>query len=155
MNDPVMAVPPFAAQFEGAVPFVESRTPGDQFGDAARRLANHGINHLPMAEFTAGGERIGHVVVEPILGINDAGDAPLRPLARRALEVVFCDHGQGESRIDRKRCPQAGQATAEDEYVGEAVRHPLRAERHQIPRAFEGVAHSAAAPWRNALNCSR
>jgi hypothetical protein len=155
MHDPVVAVASLTAERERAIPFVEPRAPGDQFGDASGGLANDGIDHVLVAQAAAGGERVGDMVVEAVLRIDDAGDASLGPLTRRALQVVFRDHRHRQPLVNRERRPQAGETTPEDEHVGEAVRHPLGAKRHQVARSFVGLAHSADVPCMNALNCSR
>ena len=61
---------------------VEPRAPGDQFTDAGRGLAHHRIHHIGVAKPAAGGQGVSDVIVEPILGIDDARDASLGPLAR-------------------------------------------------------------------------
>ena len=151
----MVAVPPFAAQFERTVAFVETRAPGNEFGDPPRRLANHRINDVAVAQPATGSERVGDMIVEAVLGIDHASDATLRPLARRALQVILRDDRHGKLRINGERCAEARESTAENENVGETVRHPFGAERHQIPRALKRLTHSAAAPCMKALNCSR
>ena len=141
-----MAVAPLTAQFERAVALVEFRAPGDQFGDAAGRLTDDRIDDGFMAEPAAGGDRVGDVIIEAVFRVDHAGDAALRPLARRSLQVVFRDNRYGQPRIDGQRRPQAGQTTAQDEHVCKAVRHTLRAECGQISRALEHPAHSPAVP---------
>jgi hypothetical protein len=101
-----------------------------------------------VAQTAAGRERVGDVVVEAILRIDHARDAPLRPLARRGLQILLRDDGHREPRIDRQRRPQPGEAAAENEHVGEAVRHPLRAERDQVTRPLERLIHSPPVPCR-------
>ena len=92
VHDAMMAVASFAAQLQAAIVRVESSPPGDQFGDPRRSLAHHGIDHILMTEPATGGERVGNMIVEAVLRIDDAGDTPLRPLARRTLQVILRDH---------------------------------------------------------------
>ena len=92
VHDPVVAVPPLPAEFEATVAFVEPRAPGDELTDPGRGLADDGVHHGLVTEAGSGDERVGDVVVEPILGIDDAGDAPLGPLARLAAQIVLGDH---------------------------------------------------------------
>ena len=159
MNDAVMAVAAFAAQFERTIAGIEPRAPGDQFVDPRRSLAYDRIHHILMAEPSPRGQRVGHMVVEPVFGIDDPGDASLGPLARRPAKVVFRDDGDRQPGIDRQGRPQAGKATTEDQHVGEAMGHPLGAEGDEIPRPFEDIAadvrHSPLVPWRYARTWSR
>ena len=148
VHDAVVAVSPFTAEFERAIRRVEPCAPVDQFADPARRLADHGVDHVLVAEAAPGGERVGDMVIEAVLGIDDSSDAPLGPLARRAGEVILRDHRHGEAAIDRQRRAETGEAPAEHQHVGEAVRHPLGAERHEIPRSLERFAHSPLVPRR-------
>jgi len=148
MDDAMMAMPPLAAELQAAVGGVEPRAPGDQFGDPPRRFADDRIDHVLVAQPAAGGERVGHVVVEAVLRIDDARDAALRPLARRRLQIVFRHDGHRQPGIDCQRRPQPGQAAAQDEHVGEAVRHPLGTECDQVTRPLERLIHSPSVPCR-------
>ena len=90
-----------------------------------------------MTEPTAGGERVGDMIIEAVLRIDDAGNAPLRPLARRTLQVVLRDHRHRQPRINGQRRSQPSQTTAENEHVGETMRHPLRTKCREIAWAFK------------------
>ena len=146
VNDSMMAVAPLAPELERTVALVELRAPADQFGDPGRSLADDRINHVLVAETAACSEGVGHVVVETVLGIDDARDAPLRPLARRILQGILRDGRYGKPTVDGQRRPQPGQPTPEYEHVREAVRHAFRPERNQVPRPFEHAAHSPLVP---------
>ena len=112
MDDPVMAVAPLAAEFQAAIPLIKPRAPGDQFGDPLGCLVNDRLDHVLVAEPSPGGQRVGHVIVEAILGVDDACDPALSPLARRTPQIVLGDHRHRKPRVDRERRPQAGQPAA-------------------------------------------
>ncbi len=96
------------------------------------RLADHHLDDLPIAQRAAGGERVGDVVLEAVLRIEHAGDAALGVVAVRLQQAVLGDHQHGQRRIDRHRRPQARQPAADDQHVGEMVRHPLGVKRNEI-----------------------
>jgi len=79
VHDPVVAVTPLAAELELTVPLVELRAPGDQFTDPIRGFMNHRFDHVFVAEATPRDQRVGDVVVEPVLRIDDARNASLGP----------------------------------------------------------------------------
>ena len=87
------------------------------------------------------------MVVETILGVDDARDPPLRPLARRSQQIVLRHHRHRKGRIDRQRGAEPGDTTAENEDVGETVLDPLRTEGDEVPRAIEHLGHSPLVPW--------
>ena len=67
VDDAVVAVAPFAPQRQAARFLVEVRAPGDQLVDLRRRLADHHLDDVRIAQAAAGGERVGDVVLEAIL----------------------------------------------------------------------------------------
>ena len=117
---------------------VELRAPLDQFRDARGRLAHDALDHLRIAQRTAGLERVGHVLLEAVVRIEHAGDASLGVAAVGLLDALLGDHDDREFRIDRQRRPQAGQPAADDEHVGEEMRDVLRMERNEISRNGHG-----------------
>ncbi len=143
MHDSMMAVPAFASQSQRAGLLIEQRSPFDQFVDAARRLANHHFDHGPVAQIAAGRQGIGDMVLEPILGIEHAGNASLGVVAIRLPQAAFADHQHRLVRRHRQRRPQARQAAADDQHVGKPMRNPLGVERHQVARNVFQHQHSA------------
>ena len=105
MHDAVMAVASLATQLQAAVVRVKPRAPGDQFGDPRRSLAHDRIDHILVTESAAGGERVGNMIVEAVLRVDDTGNPSLRPLARRTLQIVLRDHRHRKPRIDGQRRP--------------------------------------------------
>ena len=89
---------------------VELRAPVDQFADPLRRLADHVLDHLPIAQRAAGLERVGHVVLEAVVRIEHAGDAALGVVAVRLHDAVLGDDHHRES-SDRRPAPPAARPT--------------------------------------------
>ena len=147
VDDPVVAVPPFPPQFEQAVTLVELCPPGDQLGDPLWRLAHDRIDHPVVTQPDAGHERVGDMVIEAILWIDDPRDPPLCPLARRSQKIVLRDDGDRKRRVDRQRGTEPGHTSPEDEDVGETVLDSLRTEGDEVPRAIEHLGHSPVVPW--------
>ena len=77
VGDAVAAVAALAAQGQPVAGAVELRAPVDQLVDALRGLADHVLDHLPVAERAAGLEGVGHVVLEAVVRIEHGGDAAL------------------------------------------------------------------------------
>ena len=142
-----MAVAALPAEIKFAVPLIKAGAPGDQLFDSTGRLPDHRIHHLRMAEATAGDQRVGHMVVEAILRINNAGNASLGILTRRFTEIIFGDHRHRQARVDFHRRPQPRQPSAENEHIRETVRHSPWPKRHQIARAFKRIDHCVESPW--------
>ena len=71
-------------------------------------------------------------------GIEHAGDAALGVVAVRLLDRLLGDDQDRELRIDGQRRPQPGQSAADDQHVGEEVRHALGMKRNEISRNGRG-----------------
>ena len=91
VDDPRVRVAPFAAQGDVAVDLVEMRAPVDQLADPIGCLADDHLDDLGVAEPLAGGQRVGDVVVEPVLGVEDAGDPALGVVAVALADLVLGD----------------------------------------------------------------
>ena len=65
------------------------------------RLAHDHFDHCGIAQLAAGGERIGHVIVEAILRVEHAGDAPLGVAAIGLSQAALGDDDDRKYRIDR------------------------------------------------------
>ena len=72
-----MRVTAFAAQGDLAVDLVEVSSPVLKLGDALGRFTDDAGDDLGVAEPFAGGDGVGDVVLEVILGIDHPGDAAL------------------------------------------------------------------------------
>ena len=103
-----------------------------------RPLADDPLDHRRVAQRAAGFERVGHVILEAVVGIEHAGDAALGPVAVRLLDALLGDDDDRQLRIDRHRRPQPGQPAADDQHVGEEVRHVLGMERNEVSRNGRG-----------------
>ena len=117
--------PPSRPEQQLALGLVERGAPLDELADVPRRLADDHLDDLAIAQPGAGGERVGDVILEPVVGAQHAGDAALGVVAVGLLELVLGDDQRREPRIDRHRRPQPGDAAADDQHVDEVVRHPL------------------------------
>ena len=92
VDDAVVAVAPFAAQGQLAGLFVEAGSPLDQLADARGRLADDHLDDFAIAQRAAGRERVGDVVLEAVLRVQHAGDAPLGIVAVGLLQAFLGDH---------------------------------------------------------------
>ena len=140
VNDAAMAVAAFARQGEMAFFLVEMRAPADQVVDllAAPRgppVSTMSRSHRPPPAVM----RVLDMVLEAILRRQHAGDAALGVGAVALLEAVLGDDEHVEVRGHLQRGPQAGDAGADDEDVGENVRRLLGIELHQIAVRHAGV----------------
>ncbi len=107
VDDPGVRVASFAAQGDVAVDLVEMRAPVDQLADPHGCLADDHLDDLGVAEPLAGRQRVGDVVVEPILGVEDPGDAPLGVVAVALADLVLGDD-QHAIRLGNPQCgPEA------------------------------------------------
>ena len=140
MDDAVVAVAAFASQGQLSAGLVELGAPGDQFLDPLRGLADHLLDDRPVAQRAAGLERVADMVLEAVFGVHDAGDAALGVGAVRYGESILGDHQHRQPRIDGQGRPQAGQAAADDQHVGEEVRHMFGMERNEITGRDSGHA---------------
>ncbi len=77
VGDPRVRVAPFAAQGDLAVDLVEMGSPVDQLADPLGRLANDHLDDLGVAKALAGRQRVGDVVVKPVLGDRGRRRCPL------------------------------------------------------------------------------
>ena len=78
------------------------------------------------------------MVLEAVVGIEHAGDAPLGLAAVGLLDRLLGDHHDRQFRIDRQRRPQARQSAADDQHVGEEMRHVFGMERNEVSRIGRG-----------------
>ena len=106
VDDPGVRVAPLAGQGDLAVDLVEVRAPVDQLGDPLGRLADDHLDDLGVAQPLAGGERVGDVVLEVVLGVEHAGDAALGVGAVALADLVLGDD-QDAVRLGRPRAPRA------------------------------------------------
>ena len=107
VDDPGVRVPPLAGQRDLAVDLVEVRPPLDQLGDPPRRLADDHRDDLGVAEPLAGGERVGDVVLEVVLGVEHPGDPALGVGAVALADLVLGDDQDPVRLGDPERRPQA------------------------------------------------
>ena len=77
------------------------------------------------------------------VGPDGAGDAALGVAAVGLPQPVLGDQQDRQLRIDGQRRPQPGQSPADDQHVGEEVRHALGMERHEVSR--RGGQHGSVA----------
>ena len=81
--------PPSRPRSELAFELVERSAPLDQLANVPRRLADDHLDDFAIAQPGAGDERVGDVVFEAVLGVQDAGDAALGVGAVRFLQLVL------------------------------------------------------------------
>ena len=96
------------------------------------RLADHAPDDFDVAERAAGLQGVGHVVFAAVGGIQNGGDAALGACAVGFLQLVLGDHEHRQAGIDGQGRPQSGQAAADDQHVGEEVRHLLGMKGNEI-----------------------
>ena len=145
VDDAVVAVAPFAPQGQRARLLIEVRAPVDQLAGSAPGPRGRPSRRPPRSHSAPPAvERVGDVIFEAVLGIEHAGDAPLGVVAVRLPQAALGDDQHRLSAgIDGQRRPQPGQPAADDQHVGEAVRHPLGMERHEIAR--DAIEHAGVA----------
>ena len=120
--------PPSRVEGDLAVDLVEVRPPLDQLGDPPRGLADDQLDDLGVAQPLAGGEGVGDVVLEVVLGVEDAGDPPLGVGAVALADLVLGDDQDPVRLGDAEGRAEAGEAAADDQDVGEVVRQVLGVE---------------------------
>ena len=76
VNDAAVAVATFASQGQ-APAFRRNACPRRPVPRSVGRLADDHLHNLRIAQIAAGLQRIGHVVLEAVLRVDHAGDAPL------------------------------------------------------------------------------
>ena len=113
VDDPRVRVASFASQGDVAVDLVEVGAPVDQLADADRRLAYDHLDDVRVAQALAGREGVGDVVVEAVLGVEDAGDPPLgvvavalaapRPWSRPGRDIARGCRAPRAARRSRRR----------------------------------------------------
>ena len=81
--------PPSSPSADLAVDLVEVGAPVDQLADPVGRLAHDHLDDFGIAQALAGRQRVGDVVVEAVLGIEHAGDAPLGVVAVALAHLVL------------------------------------------------------------------
>ncbi len=95
-------------------------------------FAHDHLDDLGVAQALAGRQRVGDVVVEPVFGVEHAGNAPLGVVAVAFAHLVL-GHDQHAVRLgNAQRGPEAGDAAADDQHVGEMMRQFSRVEAHEI-----------------------
>ena len=100
MGDAVAAVASLAGEGQPVAVAVELRAPGDQLVDPLGGLADDVFDHLPVAQLAAGLQRVGHVVLEAVLRIEDRGDASLGMGAVGLPQASLVQHQDRELRVD-------------------------------------------------------
>ena len=113
--------PPSRPSATLAVDLVEVGAPADQLADPLGCLADDHLDDLGVAQPLAGGEGVGDVVVEVVLGVEDAGDPALGVVAVALADLVLGDDQDAELVGDAERRAEAGDAAADDQDVGEVV----------------------------------
>ena len=107
VDDPGVRVAPFAAQGDVAVDLVEVGAPVDQLADPVGCLADDHLDDLGVAQPLAGGQRVGDVVVEAVLGVEDPGDPSLGVMAVALADLVLGDDQDAIALGDPQRGPAA------------------------------------------------
>ena len=132
MNDAEMTVPAFAPERQAARLFVEARpqvmSSRIRSGASRTTMSTIARSHRVAACL----ERVGHVVLEAVLRVEHAGDAPLSVVAVGLQQALLGDHQHAHPRVDGQCRSQAGQPAADHQHVGEMVRHAFGIERNQV-----------------------
>ena len=133
VGDPCVRVAPFAPQGDVAVDFVEMRPPVDQLADPAGCFADDHLDDLGVAQALAGRQRVGDVVVKPVVGIEHAGDAPLGVVAVALAHLVL---GDGEHAVIARGFPaqtETRDPAADDQHIGEMMRKFFGVKADEVP----------------------
>ena len=124
--------PPSRVEGDLAVDPVEDRPPLDQLGNPPGGLADDQGDDLRVAEPLAGGDGVGDVVLEVVLGVHHPRDTALGIRAVALADLVLGDDQGAERLRHAEGGPEAGDAPADDQDVGEVVRQVLGVERGQV-----------------------
>ena len=144
VDDPRVRVAPFSGQGDVAVDLVEDRAPLDQLADPLGGLADDQLDDLGVAEPLAGGEGVGDVVLEVVLGVEDTGDPALGIRAIALADLILGDDQDPEPFRHAERRAEPGDAAADDQDVGEVMRQVLGIERGQVaPGQDEWLDHGS------------
>ena len=87
--DPGVRMSPFQPQRDLAVDLVEMGSPADQLIDPIGCFPYHHLHDLGLAQPLARGQRVGDVVVEPVLRVEDAGNTSLRVMAVALADFIL------------------------------------------------------------------
>ena len=132
VNDTAMAMAAFARQGKFAVFEVEYRPEADQIVDLVGRFADDHFDSVAIAQAGPGDKRIVNVVFEAVLGRKNARDAALGIGAIAFAQRVLGDDVHIEIGGDFERCPNAGNARANDEDVRKLVDRTAGVERNEV-----------------------
>ena len=133
VDDPGMRMPPFQAQRDMAVDLVEMSSPPDQLADPVGCLAHNHLDDFRIAQALARRERIGDVVVEPVVGIEHARDAPLGIVAVALAQLVLGHDEHAVMLGDAQSAAKSGNPAADDQNIGEMVRKVPQVEGDEVP----------------------
>ena len=124
--------PPSRPRARWSAGLIELGAPGDQLGDALRGLADHTLDHFASHSEPPACKRVGDVVFAAVR--RDPARRRCRPGRGRCWirRIVLGDHQDRQPRIDGQGRPQSGQAAADDQHVGEEVRHLLGMEGNEV-----------------------
>jgi hypothetical protein len=106
--------------------------PLHQLADPLRRLPHDHFHDLRVAQFAARRQRVGDMILEPVLRVHDPRDSALGVGAVRFVQPVLGDHQRRLRGVHGNRRPQPRQTAANDQHIGEEVRHLLGMKRNQI-----------------------
>ena len=134
VHDAGVRVASFTTQGHAAILqiVIEMGAPADQLVDPLRGFPHHQIHDLGAAQTLAGGQRIGDVVIKPVLRVKHPGDSALRVVAVAFAYLVLGDHENAMRGLQPERCAQAGDPTSDHQNVGEVMRKLLGVETHQV-----------------------
>ena len=111
VSDSRVRVAPFEAQGDMAIHLIEMRSPVDQLTDTLGRFAHHHFDDLGVAKSLTGRQGVGDVVVKPVLGVKDPGDAPLRVVAVALAHPSLVNREHTIRIRDSQRGPETPQST--------------------------------------------
>ncbi len=155
MEDATGAVPAFEVKVVVAVGCaVELRTQGGQPTNGAGSLPNHGLDGVPVAMASTGGEGVSDVGFEGIRFVPDCGEAALSPSRRARHDVPACQHHRvdaGCREVQRGREPRS--TGTDDDDVAVVPPSGLREPELHVTRPHPGgrwppCARRPRAPWR-------
>jgi hypothetical protein len=132
VGDAIAAMAPFAGQGELPLLPVELGPPLDQLLDPPRTFTDHVLDHVEVAQGTAGQHRVGHVILKTVRRIEDGGDASLGMGAVGLIQGILGNHQNRQALVDPQGSAKTGQAAADDQHVGEEMGNPFGMERDEV-----------------------
>ncbi len=134
MNDSLAAMSSLSPQRQLAFLLVELGPPAHQLLDPSRSFTNHHVDDLAITQIAARRQRVGHVRLKAIVGIQHAGDPALGVAAVGLAQAVLGHHQDRLIGFHRIGGAQPGQSPSDDQDVGESVERRLRIEGQQVAR---------------------